>query len=70
VSNPTIVGRRIKLKNRRVWMGRDAEGNWCIQLKRLGDKQICLTNIRLSPEAMEAVVDLYFVIRDSRGPAA
>jgi hypothetical protein len=69
MSNP-IMGRRIKLHNRRVWMGRDGS-EWVMHFTRLdNNREKVFTELNLTNEAMEAVIDLYFVIRNDKGPAA
>lgn len=58
-----IPGRAIRLKNRRVFLALTEEG-WLMQFTRLGnqqkgEKRAHITELRLSREAMAALVDLY-----------
>lgn len=58
---PTVQGRNIRLKNRRVFMGKNEDGFICM-FKRLDGRKVKETTLILSPEAMSAFVQLYFEI--------
>jgi hypothetical protein len=59
---PKVQGKIIRLKNRRVFMGKNEDGFICM-FKRLDDcRKVQETTFILTPEAMFAFVQLYFEI--------
>lgn len=64
-----IMMATIKLKNRRVSMGRfSADGSYVMVFKNLDmlaekGQRVRITKLRLSAEAMDALVNLYFNFR-------
>lgn len=63
-----IQGHRVKLKNRRVFLGRsdDMPGHWFLKFKSLKNgRKVNKTEVILSNEAMDVLVGLYFYIKNS-----
>lgn len=58
------TSRRVKLRNRRVILGHNQRTDeYCLDMVRLVGEEVTTTRMRLTKEAMEAVVDLYFDIK-------
>lgn len=58
---PRVQGKIVRLKNRRVFMGKNEDGFVCM-FKRLDGRNVQETTFLLTPEAMFAFVQLYFEI--------
>lgn len=62
-----LPGRMIRLKNRRVSMGPVSNGDFWVEIKRLVEgREIKETRLFLTPEAMDALVRLYFEVVKER----
>lgn len=60
-----IEGRMIKLHNRRVRLYRLEDGSWGLSFKKLEDKEVTVTEVRLSEEALSALIDLYALMNQT-----
>ena len=64
MSEKKITGYAVRLKNRRVWLGKAPDGSFGLSFRRLGCKsdgepRIVDTQLNLSAEAMQALVGIY-----------
>lgn len=60
-----VDGLQYRMKNRRVFLCQGPDGSWLIRCKRLGDRrrEIIQTRLRVSDEAMQAIIGMYMQIR-------